>query len=176
MTLGQWEDIWRIFCEYSFWTECHGFYVVPWGRLWMIWVSLYGKLLWWKVDYISWWEIPFWKIILMAKMSKKFPFLENFSRSGFPFWEFFWWLKCQRISFFGKISTVRMPKISFFGNFPTVKMLGTSLFGKIFDSWNFEISFLGILIAKNSERNIQKRKFWWSQMSHNIQKRKYFDG
>ena len=107
MTLGQWEDIWRKFCEYSFWTECHGFYVVPWGRLWMIWISLYGKLLWWKADYISWWEFPFWEIILIAKMSKKFPFLENFSRSGFPFWEFFRWLKCWRISFFGIFPMVK---------------------------------------------------------------------
>ena len=123
----------------------HGSYVVPWGRLWMIWVSLYGKLLWWKADYISWWEFPFWEIILMAKMSKKFPFLENFLWSGFPFWENFWWLKCWRISFFG--------------NFPTVKMLGTFLFGKIFDSWNFEISFLGILIDKILKKISKKGNF-----------------
>ena len=109
----------------------------------MMGVSLYGLLLWLRVDYVSWCEFPFWERIWWMI----FPFLEGFSWSKFPFWE------CLTVgmlmSCFGilnipavkKIPTVRMLKISFLGNFLTARMI------KKFDSWNVDFLLWKFLIA-----------------------------
>ena len=60
-------------------------------------------------------NISFLGKILMAKMSKKIPFLEKFPQSKFPFWESFSW---SEFPFWEIFQQLKCQKFPFLENFP----------------------------------------------------------
>ena len=155
-----------------------------WDEFW------WGKFPFWESFPRS--EFPFWKIFqqlkcrkmslfrkfptvrvsflgnfLMAEMSKIFLFWKVSHGLDFLFWKFFY---CENAkNFLVRKLTDRM-EVSFFGLFQEFSAIKNFLFRKL--TGGMEVSFSGIV----NIWKFQKRKFWWLQMSHNFQIRKYFDG